>query len=329
MTTPIALTGLQPTGLPHLGNLYGAMLPAKRLAANHRLAVFIADVHALNGADPATVREATDQLARLLIALGLDEGGAVYRQSDVPETFELALLLANVAGKGLLNRSHAYRAAVERNQELGRPEDDGVNVGLYLYPLLMAADILVGRAEVVPVGHDQKSHVELARDLAGAFNSRYGEAFTVPEPVISEAAIVPGTDGRKMSKSYGNVLPLLASDADLAALVRRIPTTSLPPEAPKDPDSCGLYQLYRLGAGDEEEAAVRARYLEGGLAYGEMKQLLASQLADTVGALRDRALALTPERVAETLASGAAQMRATAAPLLADVRERMGLGQMA
>jgi tryptophanyl-tRNA synthetase len=265
------LTGVQPTGDLHLGNYVGAVRPLADLAADpgREVYVFVADLHALNSRpEPAALRERSRRLAAALLACGLDRPNVhVYRQSRVPAVAGMAALLNNVAGKGLLNRAHAYKAAVAANVAAGRDRDHGVNMGLYSYPVLMAADILALDADEVPVGADQAQHLEIAVDLAQQFARSYESAvLRAPRGLIPEAtATLPGLDGRKMSKSYGNTIPLMAEPDHMRRQIRRIVTDSTPPEQPKDPDACTLVALRRAFADPRPVAAVEDRYRTGGI----------------------------------------------------------------
>jgi tryptophanyl-tRNA synthetase len=250
-----------------------------------------------------------------------------FRQSDIPEIFELTAILAASTSKGLLNRAHAYKAAVDANAQAGRDPDAGINVGLYTYPVLMAADILLYGSHVVPVGQDQRQHVEIAADIAQAFNSNYGEVFVIPEAVIRpDVAVVPGIDGRKMSKSYDNVLPIFAPSKQLRKRVMSIVTDSRPPEQPKDPDTCNLFAIYKLIATPAEIEAMRGRYLAGGFGYGEVKQAIFEALERMFGAARDRYDALMQDHTAlrRVLQGGAAKARAIGAPIMKKTRQAVG-----
>lgn len=331
MTNKISLTGIKPTGIPHLGNYLGMIRPALQLAECYDALYFLADYHSLTTVqDGGQLRELTYQAAAVWMALGLDPGRVVfYRQSDVPEVFELAWILACVAPKGLLNRAHAYKDAVASNEAAGRPSDDGVSMGLYNYPVLMAADILAFGAHVVPVGADQKQHIEIARDLAASFNRLYGEILVLPEAHIEDdVAVVPGTDGRKMSKSYGNVIPIFEDARALRKVVMRIVTDSRRPEESKDPDADTLFSLYRQFAPASEAGALAARYKQGGVGYGEVKQLLFDALRATFGPLQQRYEELLSDRalIDAALASGARRARALASPLMRRVRQAVGTG---
>ena len=218
MSDKTVLTGIKPTGTPHLGNYVGALKPLIEMAKTNKTFVFIADLHALNIIhDPKLIRQHTYEIAAILVALGLNlENAVLFRQSDVVQVSQLTTMLMNVTPKGLMNRAHSYKAAVDKNTAAGVDIDAGVNMGLYTYPILMAADILLYNSDVVPVGADQKQHVEFARDIAGYFNHIYGETFKLPEPMIgADTGIIPGLDGRKMSKSYDNVIPLFAPESEL------------------------------------------------------------------------------------------------------------------
>lgn len=327
---PVAITGIQSSGPPHLGNYLGMIRPALALAGGHDVFCFIADAHALTTQrDGEATRRHTHVLAAAWLALGADPRRmTLYRQSDVPEVFELTWVLACHTGKGLLNRAHAYKAAVSANHAAGRPADHGVNAGVYAYPLLMAADILALGAEVVPVGRDQRQHVEIAREVAAAFNAVHGPVLVPPEVLIDRrVATIPGLDGRKMSKSYGNTLPIFAEVDELRALVTRIVTDSRPPEAPKDPDTCGLFALYRHLAQPAAVAAMRARYLGGGVAYREVKEELVGLLEAGFGPARVayRALLADPAELDRVLATGAERARGRAVAVMERVRDAVGL----
>jgi tryptophanyl-tRNA synthetase len=324
------VTGIKPTGSPHLGNYYGVIQPALHLADSHETFYFVADYHALTAPPgPVRMRTLSADVAAHWIALGYDhERHVLYRQSDVPEVCELAWLLACCTAKGLLNRAHAYKAAVQANDFAGREPDHGVNAGLFNYPVLMAADILLHRADVVPVGGDNLQHVEVARDIAAAFNAAYGEVFVLPEPVLDERTrAIPGIDGRKMSKSYDNVVPILAEPDEVRRRVMTIVTDSRRPEDAKDPDTCRIFALYRCVAarGDVEEMA--ARYRAGGVSYKEAKEVLATTLIDRFATARGRYVDIRADRglLEEILATGAVRARANARPTLDAAREAMGL----
>ena len=261
---PITLTGIKPTGTPHLGNYVGAIKPALKLVESSRTAfLFIADYHALTSVTDPKEMERDRLRGRRDLARGRRrprEGVVFYRQSDVPEVFEINWILGCVAPKGLLNRAHAYKAIVQKNTEAGVDPDDGVNMGIFGYPVLMAADILTFDAEVVPVGSDQVQHVEIARDVAGSFNHLFGDVFVPPKHQIpARAAAISGLDGRKMSKSYGNTVPLFIPSKQLRKTVMKFVTDSSAPDAPKDPDTSPLYALYTEFATEDEARDAAAR----------------------------------------------------------------------
>jgi tryptophanyl-tRNA synthetase len=326
----VVVSGIKPTGTPHLGNYLGMIRPALQLAAENEAYYFVADHHALNtNPDPDLLRARVREVAATLLALGLDpERTVLYRQSDVPAVCELAQILGSVTPKGLLNRAHAYKAATSENIDHGRDCDAGVNLGLFTYPLLMAADILYPGANVVPVGLDQRQHLEITRDIAEAFNSRYGELLTIPEPVVDEAAkTVVGTDGRKMSKSYGNVIPILADADTLRRAVMGIVTNSQRPEEPKNPEEDTIFTLFRLVAAPERTADMRRRYEQGGLRYADAKGELFAVLDERFRDPRRRFAELMGDRhgVERVLADGARRVHERGHPLLEAVRAAVGL----
>jgi len=337
MTKTRVLTGITTSGTPHLGNYVGAIRPALRASADPTVEsfYFLADYHALiKVAEPARVQRSTLEIAAAWLACGLDPQQAwFYRQSDIPEIPELTWLLACVAGKGILNRAHAYKAATDRNREAGEDEDAGVTAGLFMYPVLMAADILLFNAHKVPVGRDQVQHIEMARDFGQRFNHLYGEPagkeyFTLPEAAIeAQVATLPGLDGRKMSKSYDNVIPLFAPREQLKKLIAGIVTDSRAPGEAKDADTSNVFQLYQAFASAEEAAQMREAFFAG-IAWGEAKQRLFERIDLEVAPLRDRyeALVAHPERIEAQLRDGAQRLRAQyATPLLQQLREAVGL----
>jgi tryptophanyl-tRNA synthetase len=327
---PVSLTGIKPTGSATLGNYLGMFRPALELAERYRVLYFIADYHALTTVhDGSELSELTYDLAATWLALGLEPGpeAVLYRQSDVPEIFEIAWILACFTPKGLLNRAHAYKSAVEANEAAGAPSDDGVSAGLFNYPVLMAADILAFDTDVVPVGLDQKQHLEIARDIAEAINQSYGPVLKLPEPRIEEAVqVIPGLDGRKMSKSYNNTIPIFLDPVALRKTVRRIVTDSRRPEDPKDPEGDTLFAIYRALAPAEAAEDLRRRYLEGGVGYGEVKDDLADRLIDLFDGPRARYEELMADRaqIDAVLDAGAETARALAGPVLARLRAAVG-----
>ena len=335
MTTRV-LTGITTSGSPHLGNYVGAIRPAISAARMPGVEsfYFLADYHALiKVSDPARVQRSTLEIAAAWLACGLEPDKVwFYRQSDIPEIPELTWLLTCVAGKGLLNRAHAYKAAVDRNRAEGEDDDAGVSAGLFMYPVLMAADILLFNAHKVPVGRDQVQHIEMARDFGQRFNHLYGEHFTLPEAVVEEqVATLPGLDGRKMSKSYDNTISLFAKRNDLQKLIAGIVTDSRAPGAAKDCEGSALLQIYQAFASTDETAAMRAAYADG-IGWGDAKQALFERVDAEVAPLRDRYddLIARPADIEAQLRDGAARVRARhAAPMLQRLREAVGLRDLA
>ncbi len=327
------LTGITTSGTPHLGNYVGAIRPAVAAsrAADVESFYFLADLHSLIKAqDPARTQRSTLEIAAAWLACGLDPSQVwFYRQSDVPEITELTWYLTCVAGKGILNRAHAYKAAVDRNRADGEDDDAGVSAGLFMYPVLMAADILIFNADRVPVGRDQVQHIEMARDFGQRFNHVYGrEWFTLPEAAIEEhVATLPGLDGRKMSKSYGNTIPMFVPPAELKKLVFSIVTDSRAPGEAKQTEGSALFQLYQAFATPDESAAF-ARAFADGIGWGDAKQRLFDLVEREIAPLRERYLALVarPGDIEDTLRDGARRLRERyATPLLSQLREAVGL----
>jgi tryptophanyl-tRNA synthetase len=333
MTAPIiTLTGIQPTGELHLGNYAGAIKPLAQLVAQpaRETYVFVADLHALNGRpDPQQLRARTRHIAAALLACLEPDRVHVYRQSRVPAIAQVSALLANVTSKGTLNRAHAYKALVAANTAAGRDVDHGVNMGVFTYPVLMAADILAMRAHEVPVGADQAQHVEIAVELARAFGRVYFPgALRVPRAVVPRnGSLLPGLDGRKMSKSYGNTIPLFATPGEQAKRIRRIVTDSRRPEEPKDPDACPLVALLDTFADPATAQEVRGRYRTGGVGYGDVKALLAEQLQTALTPIRERydALMEDPAALDAALEDGERRANRRAAETLHLVAVAMGL----
>ncbi len=335
MSTTRFLTGITTTGTPHLGNFVGSIRPS--VAASLRPGVqsfyFLADYHALiKCEDPVRIQRSTLEIAASWLAAGLDpEKVTFYRQSDIPEIPELTWLLTCVTGKGLLNRAHAYKASVDKNHEAGRESDDGVTAGLFMYPVLMAADILMFKAHKVPVGRDQVQHIEMARDMGASFNHLYGEHFVLPEAVIDDnVATLPGLDGRKMSKSYDNTIPLFSSRAQLQKLIGGIVTDSRAPGEAKDTEGSALFQIYQAFATPEETAALRQQYANG-IAWSEAKQVLLERVDQVIAPMREQyeALINDPARIEQTLLAGAERARQAATPFLRKLRSAVGLRSLA
>lgn len=332
---PLVLTGIKPTGTPHLGNYLGAIKPSLELAERYPAAYFMADYHALTTLrDAGRFRGLTHEVAATWLALGLDPERAIFfRQSDIPEVFELTWILSCFTAKGLLNRAHAYKSAVQANRDAGNEDDWEINAGLYNYPVLMAADILAYGTDRVPVGRDQKQHLEMARDIAGAVNHAYGEELLkLPAPLIPEGAeAVPGIDGRKMSKSYDNVIPIFAPPKQLKKQVMQIVTDSKGVDEPKDPDASTLFEIYRQFASAEDIERVREGFLKGGLGYGEVKKSLAAVLGERFSPNRERYdwWMSHPEELEAVLHDGARRARALSRPILDRLRDAVGVGRLA
>jgi tryptophanyl-tRNA synthetase len=330
------LTGITTSGTPHLGNYVGAIRPA--IAASHAADVesffFLADYHALIKCDePARIQQSTLEIAASWLACGLDpEKVYFYRQSDIPEIPELTWLLTCVTAKGLLNRAHAYKAANDANRATGEDADAGITAGLYMYPVLMAADILVFNANKVPVGRDQVQHIEMARDIGQRFNHIYGsEYFALPEASIEEnVATLPGLDGRKMSKSYNNTIPLWLPEKDLRKAILGIVTNSQAPGEPKNPDESHLFSIYQAFASTDETARMREAYADG-IGWGDAKQKLFERINDELAPMRERydLLIADPEVIEGVLRGGAERARHLSAPFLATLRDVVGLRSLA
>ncbi len=317
------LSGVQPSGTLHIGNYFGAIRQFLRLQEGHECFYFLADLHALTTVqDGARLRALVTDLATAYLALGLDpERSVIYRQSDVPEIPELSWYLSTVASMGLLQRCHSYKDKVAQ----------GVvpSVGLFTYPVLMAADILIVSADQVPVGKDQKQHLEVARDLALSFHATYrSEVFKLPAPLImDDVAVVPGVDGQKMSKSYGNTIDIFGNQKEIRKKIMAVKTDSTPVEEPKPTADNALYQLTRLFAPEGEREWVERAFRDGGTGYGEIKKRLYGYYVDTFAAAQQRydQLRQAPDEVERILAAGAERARATVAPLMAEVRRLVGI----
>ena len=335
MAQEIYLTGITTTGTPHIGNYVGAIRPgieaSKDLSTKHFY--FLADYHSLaKNEDPDKISRSTLEIASAWMALGLDTDHAFfYRQSDIPEILELTWILHGMTAKGLMNRAHSYKAAVQANEESsGRDPDKGITMALYSYPVLMAADILMFKSNKVPVGQDQKQHVEMARDIAQRFNHHYGDIFVLPEPLIGEdTAVLKGLDGRKMSKSYNNTIPLFASEKQLRKLIMKIKTNSLEPGEPKDTQDSTIFDIYKAFATPEETAEVEALYAEG-IAWGQMKQKLFEYINDHIKPAREayERLIADPAVVEAELKKGAEKARAICSPYMQQIREAVGIRKL-
>ncbi|PTT17041.1 tryptophan--tRNA ligase [Acidovorax sp. HMWF029] len=335
MSTTRFLTGITTTGTPHLGNFVGSIRPsvAASLQPGVQSFYFLADYHALiKCEDPARIQRSTLEIAASWLAAGLDpEKVTFYRQSDIPEIPELTWLLTCVTGKGVLNRAHAYKASVDKNTAAGREQDDGVTAGLFMYPVLMGADILMFKAHKVPVGRDQIQHIEMARDMAASFNHLYGEHFVLPEAAIDDhVATLPGLDGRKMSKSYDNTIPLFSSREQLKKLIGSILTDSRAPGQAKEVEGSALFQIYQAFATADETEALRKAYADG-IAWGDAKQVLFERVDQVIAPMRAKYedLMNNPARIETTLLAGAERARALATPFIRELRSAVGLRSLA
>ncbi len=327
------LTGITTSGTLHLCNYLGALKPA--VAASQKVDTdsfyFLADYHALiKCQDHQTVHRSGREIAAIWLALGLDTDKATfYRQSDIPEIPQLAWFLTCMTGKGMMNRAHAYKASVDENQrQLNSDLDQGISMGLYSYPILMAADILMFNAHHIPVGKDQIQHIEMCRDIAMRFNHTYGEHFVLPEAMVDEGEpkVLSGLDGRKMSKSYGNIIPLFAPADELKKLISQITTNSLQPGEAKDPDSCTLFEIYSAFASPEETLVVRQAYANG-IGWGDMKGQLFEYLNDYLTPARKRyeEIMTDPAYIEAELQKGAAKARAHSEPFMQRLRSAVGI----
>jgi len=329
------LTGVTTTGTPHLGNYAGAIRPAIAASGNKdaNAFYFLADYHALvKNHSPASIHQCSLEIAATWLALGLDTDRAIfYRQSDIPEIPELMWILNAVTAKGLMNRAHAYKAAVAANEDSGsRDPDKGITMALFSYPVLMAADILLFNADCVPVGKDQKQHVEMARDIAQRFNHNFTELFVLPEAIIdNNTAVLSGLDGRKMSKSYNNTIPLFVPEKKFRKLIMKIKTNSLEPGEPKDTENCALFEIYQAFATEAEVEAMRGRFAEG-IGWGELKQELFEYLNAHLTDARaeyDRLIA-DPDHIESILGKGAVRAREIAVPFIAKIRDAVGIRRL-
>ncbi len=329
------LTGITTSGTPHLGNYVGAIRPAVRasLRSGVESFYFLADYHALIKVDePQRIQQSTLEIAASWLACGLDPQRVVfYRQSDIPEIPELTWFLTCVLGKGVLNRAHAYKASVDKNLAAGVDADAEVTAGLYMYPVLMGADILMFKAHKVPVGRDQIQHIEMARDMANSFNYRYGEHFVAPDAAIEDnVATLPGLDGRKMSKSYDNIIPLFAPRSQLQKLIAGIVTDSRKPGEPKDTEGSALFQIYQAFADDAETQSLRQAFAQG-IGWGDAKQIVLERLDQEIAPMRAtyQVLISDPSRIEAILQAGAAKARAIATPFMLQLRHAVGLRNLA
>ena len=326
------LTGITTSGTPHLGNYVGAIRPAVEASRNHEREgfYFLADYHALiKNQDPQLLRQSRQEISAAWLALGLDTDHATfYRQSDIPEIPELTWILTCMTAKGLMNRAHAYKGVVQENLDTGATDPDkGITMGLFSYPILMSADILMFKATHVPVGRDQIQHLEMARDIAQRFNHHYGEHLVLPQVVVEErASLLQGLDGRKMSKSYGNTIPLFESSKKLRKAIMKIKTNSQEPGEPKDPEGNTVFDIYRAFASDVQCDALRQAYADG-IAWGDAKQQLFELVDSVLAEPRERydELMANPEKIDAVLAQGAEKAREHSRPYLQQLRHAVGV----
>jgi len=335
MSQDIYLTGITTTGTPHIGNYVGAIRPgiaASKDPRNNNY-YFLADLHSLAKAeDPKKMHQSTLEIAAAWLALGLDTDNAMfYRQSDIPEIPQLTWILTGVTAKGLMNRAHSYKAMVQANEESGnRDPDKGIMMALYSYPILMAADILMFKSTKIPVGRDQKQHVEMTRDIAQRFNHRYGDVLVLPEAVIDDnTAVLKGLDGRKMSKSYSNIIPIFESEKRLRKLIMKIKTNSLEPGEPKDTEDSTLFDIFKAFATESEVKDIEKKYTEG-IAWGEMKQFLFEYINHHFKPARDEYQRLIddPRIVEDELLKGAEKAREISVPYIAEIRHAVGIRKL-
>lgn len=325
------LTGITTTGTPHLGNYVGAIRPAIEASKNPDIEsfYFLADYHALIKCyDPQQIQQSTREIAATWLALGLDTDNAVfYRQSDIPEITELCWVLTCMTAKGLMNRSHAYKAVVQENEAAGSADPDkGITMGLFSYPILMTADILMFGGQKIPVGRDQIQHIEMARDIAQRFNHHFGETFVLPEAVVGDAAVLKGLDGRKMSKSYGNTIPLFDTSKKLQKSINKIITNLLEPGEPKQVEDSTLFEIWQAFATEDQQQYMRDQYANG-IAWGQAKKELHALIDAEIGEARERYADYMEnmDEVETILQKGAARARAYSQPLLQKVRQSIGI----
>ena len=326
------LTGITTTGTPHIGNYLGAIKPALKLAGHDTESYFfLADYHALiKQTDPSLIETSVKDIALAWLASGLDvEHSNFYRQSDIPEVHELTWILSCSAAKGLLNRAHAYKAVVAENEALSADDDKAISMGLFSYPVLMAADILIFNASHVPVGPDQAQHMEMARDIAGKFNHTYEKVFNLPEALIQNEISVPGIDGKKMSKSYNNIIPFLCTEKELQKAISKIVTNSLEPGAPKDYKDCNLFELYTLFADTDQIASFKQAYADG-IGWGDAKKELFTVMNQEITPVRERYFDLSqqPDLLNDLFADGARKVRPQAQELIKKLRDLVGISKI-
>lgn len=330
MSKQILLTGVKPTGMPHLGNYIGAIKPALEMAKRDDISsfCFIADYHSLTTIhDPKILAQYTKEVAASWLAMGLNPSTtSIYRQSDVPEIMELNWILSCFTAKGQMNRGHAYKAIVQDNEENSRDNDAGVNIGLYTYPILMASDILIMGADLVPVGRDQLQHIQIARDIANSFNSVYGQTLKEPSGVVDMGNLLVGSDGRKMSKSYNNHIPLFLSEKELKTAIKKIATDTSPPTTPKVPEDSTIFNIYKEFATTDQTQQLKEWY-ERGIGWGDAKEELFKLLNSTLEEPREvyNEIMNDDSYLQHSLEVGASLARAYAKELLNEVKGRIGI----
>jgi len=335
MSQDIYLTGITTTGTPHIGNYVGAIRPGIAASKNPEINnyYFLADLHSLAKAEnPKKMQQSTLEIAAAWLALGLDTDNAMfYRQSDIPEIPLLTWILTGMTAKGLMNRAHSYKSMVQANEESGSKDPDkGIMMALYSYPILMAADILMFKSTKIPVGRDQKQHVEMTRDIAQRFNHNYGDVLVVPEAVIDDnTAVLKGLDGRKMSKSYNNIIPIFENEKKLRKLIMKIKTNSLEPGEPKDASDSTLFDIYKAFASDDEVKNIEKQYADG-IAWGEMKQILFEYINEHFKPARDEYQRLIddPKIVEDELIKGAEKAREISVPYIEEIRHAVGIRKL-
>ncbi len=335
MNQDIYLTGITTTGTPHIGNYVGAIRPgiAASKEPRNKNYYFLADLHSLAKAeDPAKMHRSTLEIAAAWLALGLDTDNAMfYRQSDIPEIPQLTWILTSMTAKGLMNRAHSYKAMVQANEESGNKDPDkGIMMALYSYPILMAADILMFKSTKVPVGRDQKQHVEMTRDIAQRFNHHYGDVLVLPEAVIDDnTAVLKGLDGRKMSKSYNNIIPIFENEKSLRKRIMKIKTNSLEPGEPKDTEDSTVFDIYKAFASEDEVKDIEKQYAEG-IAWGEMKHILFEYINDHFKPARDKYQRLIddPAIVEKELLKGAEKACEISVPYIKEIRHAVGIREL-
>ena len=331
MAKKVSLTGIKPTGMPHIGNYLGAIKPALELAEEYESRYFIADYHALNAIkDKEELKNMTYEVAASWLACGLDpKKSLIYKQSDIPETFELTIMLAAFTPKGLMNRAHAYKAKVDENISKKDDPDANVNMGLFTYPILMAADILLFDSDVVPIGKDQKQHLEMTADIAETVNKNYKkQLFKIPAPKMGKSTqYIVGMDGRKMSKSYNNTIEMFLPEKKLRKKIMKIVTKPVSIEAKKDPEDCNVFELYKLFATKKQQKELAEKYRAGGMAYSYAKEKLFEAMNEFLKPMREKYeyFVDNKDEIEEILKRGASKAREIAKKKIKFLRKEIGI----